>query len=556
VSSHPSRSLLSLLAVVAIALSLHLGSYPLLDADEGRNAAVGREMSETNDYAVPHLNRLPYLDKPIVYFAAEAAVMEILGPTEFAARLPAYLFTLATALAVFLFGRRLWDAERGTVAAIAFLSMPLTLAFARIVIFDSALALCVTLATIAFYLAVEGEPAERRPPSFWRLVAWGAIGLGILTKGPVALLLPLLVAIPYSIWRRRFRSLWSWGGLIVFIAVISPWLYAMQKALGDFLQYALITETMERVATKKLQRTGPPWYFLPYLIGGALPWSLVLPFAWTREAKAQRDTPSPRLFLLLWFAIPFLFFSISQSKRPQYIVPLMVPLALLVAYEWSSERWGRGARVAAGVMIVLGAILLLGPELPVWQKMKPDLAPAARSTAFLLGGSLAVAGVVAWFARNRIARLAALALPIALIPLTSHPIMTVIAERRSARELIAEMQPYVGATTDVVGVEAFTGSMAFYLDKPITVVSTDGSEYTSNYVIRRYSRFANADGSTLKTIDAFGTSLMSCCKPRIYIIRDDDPEHQRTLENLGMRRIAASAHYFAYGPWTGPHTMR
>ncbi len=528
-----------------------------MDADEGRNAAVGREMAETNDYSVPHLNRLPYLDKPIVYFAAEAAVMEVVGPTEFAARLPAYLFTLATALIVFLFGRRLWDVDRGLVAAIAFLAMPLTLAFARIVIFDSALAFCVTLATVAFYLAIEsGAVAGKRSPSFWRLVAWGGIGLGILTKGPVALLLPLLVAIPYAIWRRRFRALWSWAGLGVFLLVIAPWLYAMQQALGDFLQYALITETMERVATKKLQRTGPPWYFLPYILGGALPWSLLLPFAWTRESRPERDQPAPRLFLILWLFLPLIFFSISQSKRPQYIVPLMIPLALLVASQWTSERWVRGVRVAAGAMLLLGTILLLGPHLPQWQKMKPGIAPAARTTAFLLGGSLAAGGLLAWLTRNRNLQLALLALPIALIPATSYPVVSAIAKQRSAKELIVEMAPYASLDTDVIGVEAFTGSMAFYLGRPITVISSDGGEYTSNYVLRRYARFANAKGSTLRTIDALGTSLMSCCRARIYIIRDDDPHHQRTLENLGMRRIAESEHFYAYGPWTGPHTMR
>ncbi len=90
-----------------IALAIHLGGVPLLDADEGRNAEVAREMAETNDYVMPRLNGLPYLDKPIVYFAAEAAAMEVLGPTELAARLPAYLFTLATAAVLFWFARRI-----------------------------------------------------------------------------------------------------------------------------------------------------------------------------------------------------------------------------------------------------------------------------------------------------------------------------------------------------------------------------------------------------------------------------------------------------------------
>ena len=93
------------LAVVVIAVGMHLGGPALLDADEGRNAEVAREMAETNDYVMPRLNGLPYLDKPVVYFAAEAALMEVFGPTELAARLPAYLFTLATAAVLFWFAR-------------------------------------------------------------------------------------------------------------------------------------------------------------------------------------------------------------------------------------------------------------------------------------------------------------------------------------------------------------------------------------------------------------------------------------------------------------------
>src|SRR5437763_397724 len=101
-----SRSLAVWALLAAIVLAINLGGYPLLDPDEGRNGEVGREMAATNDYVMPRLDTLPYLDKPIVYFAAEAAAMEIVGPTEAAARFPAWLFTIATAALLAWFAKR------------------------------------------------------------------------------------------------------------------------------------------------------------------------------------------------------------------------------------------------------------------------------------------------------------------------------------------------------------------------------------------------------------------------------------------------------------------
>ena len=550
--------------MVAIAIGVQLGGFPLLDADEGRNAEVAREMAATNDYVMPRLDGLPYLDKPIVYFAAEAAFMEILGPTELAARLPAYLFTLATAAVLFFFARRAWcrplagrtaggppaafatstsgepPAVRPAgsrhhdipwIAAIVFLSMPLTIAFARTVIFDSALTFFVVVALAAFYFAIE-EDARR-----WSVLAWASMGLAMITKGPVTFVLVLFVVIPYGWRRKNLRVIFPLLGIVVFAAVIAPWVWGVTKVVPEFLDYVLVTETAARMATKALKRTGPPWYFIPYLLAGALPWSLVAIFSWRGWKKRE----PAMLFLILALAVPFVFFSISQSKRPQYILPLMAPLALIVARIWDEAR----TRAAAIVLAVFGVILLVAPLAFHRTKMKPEIAAVADETAIALGIACAAGGAIALFTKRRDLLAVALSVPMVVLPLAANPLMRALGERRSAKSFVAELAPHLTPATEVIGVEAFTGSMAFYLRQPIVVVTSDASELTSNYLIRRYEKFTTNPASPLKPLPYFERSLASSA-PRVYILRNDDAPRRALLESRGWRVVADGAHHVAY----------
>jgi 4-amino-4-deoxy-L-arabinose transferase-like glycosyltransferase len=502
--------------LAALALAIHLGGYPLFEPDEGRNGEVGREMAETNDYVLPHFDGLPYLDKPIVYFAAEAAVMEVLGPTELAARLPAFLFTIFTAALVWRFARRNGIDEH--IATIAFLAMPLTMAFARTVIFDSALAFFVTAAIVAFY--------EERPT-----IAWAAIAFGVLTKGPVAIALPLLVCIPYAIWHKRFRTLWSWGGLALFVVIIAPWVWGVERAIPDFLHYVLVTETAQRLATKALKRTGPPWYFVPYIIGGAFPWSIAAFFGERRAASGERRRDR---FLLLWILVPFIFFSISQSKRPQYILPLMPAIALFVASRWN-DRMRKAAAIA---LIVIGvAIAVAMPKI----QLRPEYGPSARDTAIAIAITALAGGIAALWRRD--IAVIALSIPILAIPLATNGLMQSLATRRSEKALAIAIRSHLTPDTEVAGVEAFTGSMAFYLQRPFVVVTPDGEEFTSNYIIRHYAVFA--DRSNLHTPQSV-ERLFDRSRPRVLVARDKDAKNRALIESHGGTLIAQSGHFVAY----------
>ena len=546
------------LVVAAIALFTHLGGYPLFDADEGRNGEVGREMAATNDYVMPRIDGMPYLDKPVVYFAAEALAMEVLGPTELAARLPAYLFTLLTALLLFWFARKVWNEESAYIAAIAFLSMPLTLAFSRTVIFDSALTFFIVGAIIAFYYCAECtvHSAQR-----WSALAWASIAFGVLTKGPVAIALPLLVMIPYAIKRKSFRKLWSWGGLVAFVVIIAPWVWAVSRVVPDFLHYVLVTETVQRLATKALKRTGPPWYFIPYLIGGALPWSILACFAWRRAphpplrgalSRGERElnhdqTPLPpgeggrrpgegrdhtTLLLALWILIPFVFFSISQSKRPQYILPVMPAIALAVANFWNPKA----ARIAAALFAILGIVLVAAPFVHVG-KMTPEVAAGVQSSALPMGIVTLIGAVGAIvFAKRRDIAIVALSLPIIAVPITANPLLQAIGERRSAKAFVEKLQPY--ASRPVVGIDDYTGSLQFYLRKPVTVVTPDAEEFTSNYIIRHYAQFANDPSSPVRHDTVYDAA-------RLYVVRNNDRLHMTQLKANGFTEVARDAHHVA-----------
>src|SRR4028119_110431 len=176
------------------------------------------------------------------------------------------------------------------------------------------------------------------------------MGVAMITKGPVTFILVLFVVMPYA-WRRKaLRVLFPIAGIILFAAVIAPWVWGVTQVVPEFVRYVAVTETVERMATKALQRTGPPWYFVPYLIGGALPWSIVALFSWR---ALRRGDPC----LLLWLVVPFVCFSLSQSERPPCVLPLMPAIALLVARIWDEAR----TRGAAVFTAIFGGILLLAP---------------------------------------------------------------------------------------------------------------------------------------------------------------------------------------------------
>ena len=538
-----------MLLAAALALAYNLGGYPLLEPDEGRNAEVAREIAATNDYVLPRLNGLPYLDKPVVYFGAAAAVMEVLGPTETAARLPAYLFTLATIVVVVWFARRRWGNDAGWLAGLALATMPLVLAYARTTIMDSALSFCTTLAILAFW---DGRP----------VLAWAAMGLGAITKGPVAILVPLVTLIPYALLTgAKIRRLFPLAGLGIFVLVALPWFIAVSHRVPDFPHYVFVRETFERVTTRSFHRTAPLWYYLPIVPVAAFPWTVPALGRlknWRFTWLARRVNPQAQESVLLasWVLGPLLFFTLNQSKLPQYVLPLMPAFALAAARVLTREapELGGGIGVARRTYVALAGVLGLAlVSLTIWLHPPFALTPAERAaippTALALGIVLLASGAIVWHAgRAQRPRPALLVLGYALIvmatPIVSRRLMAAVGEDRSSARLAQVIQ---NSGADVLGVGAFPTSLPFYLRRPIPVATATGRELTSTYIADHYDQFRADSASPLAPQDSWRERAARCPTPTVFVVRAGDKRLRAAFDSL-LTLLAVEGHYAAYGP--------
>ena len=539
-----------LLLLACIALGWNLNGYRLLDPDEGRNAEVAREMARSNDYVVPHLDGLPYLDKPIVYFAAAAAIMELTGFTETAARLPAYIATLATIGLLAWFARRRWGDDAGWLAGLAYATMVLPLAYARTAIFDSTLTLCTTAAILGML--------EQRP-----VAAWAAMAVGALTKGPIAVAIPLLVLVPHALATgASVRRLFPRRGLVAFAAMALPWFVAVSVAHPDFPGYVFLRETLARVTTTSFHRTAPFWYYLPIVPVAAFPWiipALARLRHWRGTWAGRRDpATSEPLLLACWLIAPLLFFTLNQSKLPQYVLPLMPAVALAATRNLTTGASTTGARAYVAAALLGGlALVALTRWLPAPISLTPAekaaIPPAALALGVVVLCSAALVALGALARRPRVT-IWGYAVVVIAIPFLSGNLLAAVGDDRSSAAVAgatAAALQRAGGTGAVLGVLAYPPSLPFYLGRAVAVATPTGAELTSNYIADNVERLRSATGSPLLPSGYWREALARCPVPTVFLAGAGNREARETL-GAALPLLAADSHYAAYGP-CDPH---
>jgi 4-amino-4-deoxy-L-arabinose transferase-like glycosyltransferase len=331
-----------------------LDGRSLGEPDEGRYAEVAREMAASGDWLTPRLDGFNFFDKPALHYWGSAAAYSVFGVHEWTARLWCALTGLLAMMAIGWAGTRLFGRQAGGFAAAILGSTLLYAASAHINTLDMGVTAFLTVG-MACFLVAQFDPSAQRTRGRLNALMWTALGLAVLSKGLIGLVLPGLVLAVYMLWRRAWSMLGRLSlplGTLLVALICAPWFIAMSYMHPGFFDYFFIREHFTRFLSSVDDRQQPIWFFPVIVVLGIFPWTVLLPNSMSGWRAAHEDI-SAQQFLWVWVAVILVFFSLSHSKLPFYILPLFPALALLLA---------RAAVIlpAAALTRRLGAIALMG----------------------------------------------------------------------------------------------------------------------------------------------------------------------------------------------------
>jgi len=361
-----------------------LSAFGLVGADEPRYAQIAREMLERRDLVTPTLYGEPWLEKPPLYYWRAMEEYWFLGVSDWAARLPSATAATFMIAVIYFFLRRFRPGAQLNGALMTAASAGV-IGLARGAGTDMMLAAAFAagmLLWFAWYVS------NRK---LWLLLFYFFMAMGMLAKGPVAPLLAGLVIVTFTLVERDARllarTLWL-PGILLFLAVSLPWYVAVQLRNPQFVREFLLQHNLGRFATNMYHHRQPFWYFVPVLLLGAMPWTALVIAGWAETIKDWRFLARPSesglgepdaremvlpRFLLIWTLVILVFFSISASKLPGYVLPAIPPCTILAAC-WVSKREGLGWPVVisqAAFSGVLLALALLYPNFLVHGRRVP-----------------------------------------------------------------------------------------------------------------------------------------------------------------------------------------
>lgn len=464
-----------------------LGDLPYLGSDEPRYARIGEEMADSGDFITPHLEGRPWMEKPPLLFWLEALSFRAFSKSEFSARLPVAAAGLLAALAVGFFARFLETERAGIIAFLALLTNFLYVVYSRAASTD--LLFSVTLAGALMC----GFLASRTKNQIFPAASGFFLGLAVLAKGPVALILFAGVFGVYflSVQTKAWSRLQLLLGASVLLLTAVPWFLLVWLENGhNFVMTFWVNHHLARFVTDLHHHHQPIWFYIPVLLVGLFPWSCFLGSAAVRMWRERRHLSAPRnhglAFLWSWVCFPLLFFSLSSSKLPGYILPIAPPLVLVAALEWEKYLSGNIStylpmKRQLACLSVFSVLFAAGLLLGFHYAYDSPLAGLSALPILFAG----VLGQYEFRKRRPSALLTALVagmtLTFALIHSLAFP---VLAEFHSTRGLCLRAATRISSTEPLILYRFFHHTARYYTDFQTTTSSLNSPGELTSYVCR------------------------------------------------------------------------
>jgi len=480
------------LAAALVVLTLGLGEYGFYEPHEGHFAGVAREMVLRGDWVTPTLNGAPYLNKPPLLYWMGAASLQLLGFSEFAARLPLALSGWLGVVVAWKWSRDLWGGVAGRVAALMLSVAMGWFIFTHQLLIDALLSTLI-LAMLYCLWRLVWEPRRTR----YCFALYGLLGLSILAKGFLGLVFFCLGCAGLILSRRSLKVLKKLKpvtGAGMTLAIVLPWFIAVEAANPGFLQYWLVNEHLKRVVDTRWPpdyevSSISPWGYLAVTALWCFPWVVLLPqtltAAWKDWRQGQRSSVTMQhrrsegiVLLSMAIALPVLLFLPMSSRLVYYSVPAIAPFVILCSGWWCrcEERENQGGRYTAallfgflGISCCVAAFWLPGAALQSLPEIArvPGVGSILVALLLPLGLGLLLGGVLLAYRRSHLALISLfVGLAIAWASMTNG--FAAVQDFRSSKTLIETANARLGPTTlwSFEGSRELgaAGAMSYYLD--------------------------------------------------------------------------------------------
>jgi len=338
------RKATSIIILVLFSASLFLvglGAMPLTDPDETFYAETSKEMLNRGEVLTPYIFGKPQFEKPPLYYWLVMLGFKIFNVNEFSARIASAIFGILGVVGIYLLGKLLINKRTGFLAGIILATSMLYLVLARACVTDMLLSVIIVYAFLFFFYGHLDRPRRSAETdlrglsrSGWYLISFVFLALAVLTKGPIGIFLPVVMVGIYLLAAGeigKLKKIPIFKGAILFLAIALPWYLIMYRVHGkEFIDVFFGFHNITRFLHPEHASGDVFYYYVPVLAVGFFPWTAFLPLTiWQMFRESNERVKKVNLFLIIWFFVVFIFFSLSRTKLPTYIFPLFPALALL-----------------------------------------------------------------------------------------------------------------------------------------------------------------------------------------------------------------------------------